>query len=154
VINIIKCDYENPKHTNAVKLLLNAYIADEMGDGTVLDEKTGDTLIKKLNSHERAIVLLAKDGDEFIGLLTAFENIATFKAKPMINVHDIIVLKEYRGRGAGRRLMNAVVVEAKKRECARITLEVREDNAAARNLYKSMDFKQTQPKMLYLRREL
>ena len=154
MINIIKCDYENPKHTNAVKLLLNAYIADEMGDGMVLDEKTGDSLIKKLDSHERAIVLLAKDGDEFIGLLTAFENIATFKAKPMINVHDIIVLKEYRGNGAGRRLMNAVVVEAKKRECARITLEVREDNAVARNLYKSMDFKETQPKMLYLRREL
>ncbi|MDR3178182.1 MAG: GNAT family N-acetyltransferase [Campylobacteraceae bacterium] len=153
-MNIIYCDYENPKHTDALKTLLNAYIADEMGGGEILDKEAQDSLIKRLNAHKTAIVLLAKREDEFAGLVIAFENIATFAAKPMINIHDIIVLKKYRSNGVGRELMNAIVDEAKKRGCFRVTLEVREDNKIARNLYKSMDFRETNPKMLYLRKEL
>ncbi|MDR0579990.1 MAG: GNAT family N-acetyltransferase [Campylobacteraceae bacterium] len=153
-VNIIECDYENPKHIDAVKLLLNAYITDEMGGGEPLGEEMQESLIKKLSAHKTLIVLLAQVGVRFAGLLTAFENIATFKVKPMINVHDIIVLKEHRGKGVGRRLMNAVVDEAKKRGCARITLEVREDNVTAQNLYKSMEFKEMEPKMFYWRKEL
>ncbi|MDR0761766.1 MAG: GNAT family N-acetyltransferase [Campylobacteraceae bacterium] len=153
-INIINCDYKNPKHTNAVKLLLNAYITDEMGGGKPLSEEIQKFLIKRLSTHKTAIVLLAQIDAEFAGLLIAFENIATFKAKPMINIHDIIVLKKYRGSGVGRMLMNAVADEAKKRGCVRITLEVREDNVIAQNLYKSMDFKETEPKMFYWRKEL
>jgi ribosomal protein S18 acetylase RimI-like enzyme len=72
----------------------------------------------------------------------------------MINIHDIVVLKEYRGSGVGRMLMDAIDNEAKKRGCVRITLEVREDNVIAQNLYKNMDFKETNPKMLYWRKEL
>ncbi|MDR2099195.1 MAG: GNAT family N-acetyltransferase [Campylobacteraceae bacterium] len=154
MVNIEHCDYNNPKHTSALKTLLNAYIADEMGGGRVLDEKSSALLIKALASHERAIVLLLSSEGEFTGLLTAFENIATFSAKPMINIHDIVVLKKYRGCGMGRMLMNALIDEAKKRGCARISLEVREDNKIAQNLYKSMDFKDSEPKMLYWRKEL
>jgi GNAT superfamily N-acetyltransferase len=152
--NIIQCDYANPKHTSALISLLNAYITDEMGGGKPLSKKAQNSLIKKLSVHEKAIVLLAQIGDEFTGLLIAFENIATFAAKPMINIHDIVVLEEYRGRGIGRRLMMAVIGEAKKRGCWRITLEVREDNTKAQNLYKSLEFKETEPKMLYWRKEL
>ncbi|MDR2080940.1 MAG: GNAT family N-acetyltransferase [Campylobacteraceae bacterium] len=154
MIDIIECDYENQKHTDAVKLLLNAYIADEMGGGKALSKEAQNSLIKKLCAHNKAIVLLAKSESEFAGLLIAFENIATFSAKPMINIHDIVVLKEYRGGGTGRKLMSALIDEAKKRGCARITLEVREDNKIAQNLYKSMDFKETEPKMFYWRKEL
>jgi ribosomal protein S18 acetylase RimI-like enzyme len=111
-------------------------------------------LIEKLGAHKTAIVLLAKNDGEFAGLLIAFENIATFMAKHMINIHDIIVSQRHRGKGVGRKLINAVVDEAKKRGCVRITLEVREDNKIAQNLYKSMDFEETEPKMLYWRREL
>jgi ribosomal protein S18 acetylase RimI-like enzyme len=125
---------------------------DEMGDAE--DKKAEDFLIQKLAAHPTAIVLLAEYGGEFAGLLIAFENIATFAAKPMINIHDIIVLKEYRGKGVGRLLMSAVIDEAKNRDCVRVTLEVREDNKIARRLYKSMGFKATKPKMLYWRKEL
>jgi ribosomal protein S18 acetylase RimI-like enzyme len=152
--DIIKCDYTNPKHTSALISLLNAYVADEMGGGKLLDKRTQISLIKKLSIHEKAIVLLAQSGGEFAGLLIAFENIATFSAKPMINIHDIIVLKEYRGKRVGRQLMDAIINEAKKRGCERITLEVREDNKIAQNLYKSMGFKDTEPKMFYWRKEL
>jgi ribosomal protein S18 acetylase RimI-like enzyme len=154
MINIVHCDYKNPSHANAVRALLNAYIADEMGGGRDLDEEAGRFLIKRLGSHERAIVLLALSKNEFAGLLSAFENIATFSAKPMINIHDVIVLKKYRRGGIGRKLMNAIVDEAQKRRCARISLEVREDNKIAQNFYKSMGFKESEPKMLYWRREL
>jgi ribosomal protein S18 acetylase RimI-like enzyme len=153
-IKAVFCDYENFKHIKAVRILLNAYISDEMGGGEPLFDEKQRSLIKGLKFHTKSIVLLACLNDEFVGLLIAFENFSTFLAKPMINIHDIIVLKEYRSKGVGRQLMNAVIDEAKKRDCVRITLEVREDNKIAQDLYKDLGFKETKPKMLYWRREL
>ncbi|MDR1975507.1 MAG: GNAT family N-acetyltransferase [Campylobacteraceae bacterium] len=151
---ITPCDYTNEKHTRAVETLINAYISDDMGGGEVLDEGRKVRLIEELRGRFGAVVLLAKMGEEFVGLLVAFENFSTFLVKPMVNIHDIIVLKEYRGQGIGRRLMEAVIDEAKRRGSARVTLEVREDNGVAQKLYRELGFKETSPKMLYWRMEL
>ena len=37
--------------------------------------------------------------DKPVGLATTFEGFSTFAAKPLINIHDIAVLPDYRGRG-------------------------------------------------------
>ncbi|NBQ06516.1 MAG: radical SAM protein [Betaproteobacteria bacterium] len=37
-----------------------------------------------------------------IGLINCFEGYSTFKAKPLLNVHDIAVLDGYRGQGVGQ----------------------------------------------------
>ncbi|MDR3245900.1 MAG: GNAT family N-acetyltransferase [Prevotellaceae bacterium] len=153
-VKITDCDYSNPVHIDAITSLINAYIADEMGGGKLLSPPEQLHLVEGLKNHPKSIVLLARDGDIFTGLLTAFENFSTFSAKPMINIHDVIVLKEYRGKGIGRRLMNAIVTEAEKRKCSRITLEVRKDNAKAQNLYKSLGFEESEPEMFYWRKYL
>lgn len=107
-----------------------------------------------LNNHPRAIVLLAQTDGVFTGLLVAFENFSTFTAKPMVNIHDVFVLKAYRGLGIGRKLMDAVIAEAGDRKCSFVTLEVRTDNPAAQSLYKSLGFDGTKPDLLYWRKDL
>jgi ribosomal protein S18 acetylase RimI-like enzyme len=151
-VNITICDYAKPGHLNAITSLINAYIADEMGGGKPLSKPEQLLLVEGLNNHPKSIVLLAQIGDVFVGLLTAFENFSTFSAKPMVNIHDVIVLKEYRSKGIGRQLMNAIVNEAEKRKCSRITLEVRKDNVNAQNLYKSLGFEESE--MFYWRKYL
>jgi ribosomal protein S18 acetylase RimI-like enzyme len=148
------CDYSIPEHRQAVIRLMNAYIKDEMGGGKPLSPREQNSLINGLNKHPKSIVLLASTNGVFAGLLVAYENFSTFTAKPMINIHDIIVLKEYRGLGAGRELITALIEAARDAGCSRITLEVRKDNIVAQNLYKSLDFNDTDPEMFYWRKNL
>ena len=53
---------------------------------------------------------------------------------------NIAVAPEYRGRGYGRILFFAMMAEAQKRGASQMTLEVRETNTVAQNLYYSLDF--------------
>jgi GNAT superfamily N-acetyltransferase len=154
IIDITVCDYSNPAHPEAVISLINEYINDEMGGGNPLSQKEQQRMIEGLSNHPKSIVLLAQGADMFVGLLTAFENFSTFTANPMLNIHDVIVLKEYRGRGIGRKLMNAIISEAEKRKCSRVTLEVRKDNIKAQNLYKSLGFEEAEHGMFYWRKYL
>lgn len=52
------------------------------------------------------------------------------------------VRPRYRGLGYGKKLMEGVVENSRKNGVSSITLEVREHNDAARNLYKSYGFKE------------
>jgi ribosomal protein S18 acetylase RimI-like enzyme len=153
-VEIKLCNYSNPAHLQAVTILIDAYIKDEMGGGKPLSKSEQLRLVDGLNSHPKAIVLLAETNNAFVGLLTAFENFSTFTAKPMINIHDVFILQEYRGKGIGRQLMNAVISEAESRKCTRITLEVRDDNVKAQSLYKSLGFDETDPRLFYWRKNL
>lgn len=55
-------------------------------------------------------------------------------------IQRIAVLPEFRRLGAGRKLMDAMVGYARDNQVSAITLEVREGNLAARNLYESYGF--------------
>jgi ribosomal protein S18 acetylase RimI-like enzyme len=154
MIEITVCDYMNPAHREAVVLLINAYINDEMGGGNPLSQEEQQRMIEGLSVHPKAIVLLAHDAGVFVGLLTAFENFSTFTARPMFNIHDVFVLKDCRGKGTGRKLMNAIIAEAEKRKCSRVTLEVRKDNVKAQNLYRNLGFDEAENGMFYWRKYL
>ncbi|MDR2691139.1 MAG: GNAT family N-acetyltransferase [Dysgonamonadaceae bacterium] len=153
-IQLVICDYANTAHRKAIARLTNAYITDAMGGGKRLDENEQVRLVEGLEKHPKSVVILAETDGVFVGLLTAFENFATFAIRPMINIHDIIVLKEYRGKGVGRKLMQAITAEAEKRGCCRITLEVREDNVNAQKLYRSEGFGELEPNHYYWRKYL
>ncbi|MDR3268530.1 MAG: GNAT family N-acetyltransferase [Tannerella sp.] len=151
---IIPCNYSDPEHLQAVAGLINAYIHDEMGGGEPLSELRQLRLVDGLRNHPTAIVLLAENDGAYCGLLTAFENFATFAARPMINIHDLMVLPAARGKGIGRQLMNALIDEARRRDCCRVTLEVRHDNPVAQTLYMDLGFDDTDPPMFYWRKYL
>ncbi|MDR1631626.1 MAG: GNAT family N-acetyltransferase [Dysgonamonadaceae bacterium] len=153
-VTVRECDYANPEDRNAIGVLINAYIADEMGGGERLTPPQQSRLAEALRQHPKSIVLLACIGEIRCGMLVAFENFSTFTVCPMINIHDVIVLKEYRGKHAGKRLLEAVTGIAKERRCSRITLEVRKDNPVAQRLYKSMGFDAPVPEMYYWRKNL
>ncbi|MDR1524723.1 MAG: GNAT family N-acetyltransferase [Tannerella sp.] len=155
-VTVRRCDYADTDDLNAIGTLINAYIEDEMGDGggEPLERQQQLRLAEALGRHPKSIVLLACIGEVRCGMLVAFENFSTFTVSPMINIHDVIVLKEYRGKNVGRRLLEAVISMARERRCSRITLEVRVDNPVARHLYKSAGFDSPSPEMSYWRKNL
>jgi ribosomal-protein-alanine acetyltransferase len=56
------------------------------------------------------------------------------------DIQTIAVSEAARGRGVGRRLMEALLAEAGRRGATEVFLEVRADNAPAQSLYVSLGF--------------
>jgi ribosomal protein S18 acetylase RimI-like enzyme len=84
--------------------------------------------------------LLAFANDTPVGLAVCFRGLSTFRALPLLNIHDLAVLPPYRGKGIGRALLQAAEELARLQGCCRLTLEVLESNAGARALYRRFGF--------------
>lgn len=148
MVTVNVCDYTDPKQRKAIVELLNHYMADHMGgELPPYTKDTAEKVITGLQEHPSGLVLLAEYSGKYVGLAVCFINFASFTAKPFINIHDIVVLVQYRGMGIGRRLMEAVCAKARELGCGKITLEVREDNTYAQRLYKSMGYSESKPVM-------
>jgi ribosomal protein S18 acetylase RimI-like enzyme len=143
----IFCDYTNPSHQQAFITLLNHYMTDPMGGCNNLTPEQGKSLIKGMAAHPASFVLFAQVDKKMVGLATCFINFSTFRAKPYLNIHDIVVLNELRGKGIGRNLLEKCIDIARERGYCKVTLEVRDDNVHAQALYKSLDFKDCEPVM-------
>ncbi len=131
---IIRTDLENPQHAEALVGLLNQYAQDPMGGAASLPPEVLENLIPRLKQVDAFRGYLASVDGKFVGLVNCFLGFSTFKARPLINIHDLAVAPEARGCGVGSALLNAVDALAKEEGCAFVTLEVRADNRA-RQLY-------------------
>jgi ribosomal protein S18 acetylase RimI-like enzyme len=139
-ISIIPADLANPNHQRDFLAMMDAYALDPMEGGELLPDDVRKRLIPELRKHPAYYVFLAYDDDRPIGFTLTFVGFSTFAARPLLNIHDIGVLGEYRGKGVGLALMKAVEAKARTLGCCKITLEVREDNERARGLYRKFGF--------------
>jgi len=139
-IRIVEADLSFPAHQEAVLAMVDAYSRDAMGDGKPLDQDVRARLIPGLMRHPTTLIFLAFDNDQPIGAAVCFIGFSSFAAKPLINIHDFVVLPTSRGKGIGRRLLAAV--EAKARELGRckLTLEVMDKNYQAVRMYQAAGF--------------
>lgn len=120
--------------------LLDAYARDPKGGGAPLAPEVLERVVRDLAGHPTARVFLADTATGVAGFATCFLGYSTFRARPLLNVHDIAVLPDWRGQGIGRALLRAIAAEARALGCCKLTLEVREDNPAARALYATEGF--------------
>ena len=134
-VEIVEADLNRAADARDVLELTAAYALDPMGNGGPLSPDTLDRLIAGLQSHPTTLIFLAYAGDTAVGIATCFRGFSTFAALPLINISDLAVLPEYRGRGIGSALLAAVEHKARELGCCRITLEVQENNARARHVY-------------------
>lgn len=139
-IDIRRADWQHPADQQAVLELLDRYARDPLGQGGPLSDAVRQRLIPGLRAQPGTVVLLAWRDSQPGGLAVCFEGFSTFHARPLLNLHDLIVVPELRGRGVGRALLQAVEAEAVRRGCCKLTLEVRADNLRARRLYRTMGF--------------
>jgi GNAT superfamily N-acetyltransferase len=138
-IEVVEADFGRPAHRQAICEMLDAYSRDPMGNGRPLDPEVRERLVPALRDHPTAVVLLAYDGDRPVGIATCFQGMSTFVARRLLNLHDLAVIPEYRGRGVGRRLLAAVEEKARQFGCCKVTLEVLEHNPA-RRLYEASGY--------------
>jgi ribosomal protein S18 acetylase RimI-like enzyme len=139
-IQIHQADYANASDAAAIIRLMQAYAQDPMGGGEPLSCYAVENLVPSLAVIPDALTLLAFTGEEAVGLITCFEGFSTFKCKPLLNIHDVIVLPPHRGKGIVGLMLHEVEQIARERGCCKLTLEVLEGNEAARHAYAKAGF--------------
>ncbi len=137
---IIRADYADTAHRSAVPDLLNIYAKDLLGFRNEIDKNVLDALVPGLEKTPNSLVLLACGDNSYVGMAICFFSFSTFHAMPLINIHDFMVRPEYRGMGIGKALLEEIERIAIERGCCKITLEVQENNTAARRLYRNFGF--------------
>jgi ribosomal protein S18 acetylase RimI-like enzyme len=128
-------DYASRRDAADIVALLEAYARDPMGGGEQLGQEVRDEVVPGLAATPGAFSLIARLEGKAVGLANCFTGFSTFIAKPLINVHDMTVLENHRGRGIGKALLGAVEAEARRRGACKITLEVLSGNERAKALY-------------------
>lgn len=133
-------DYNNPTQAAELVELMNAYACDEMGGSEALPVEVQKTLVERMRQRPHIHSAIAYVDGEAAGLINYLEGFSTFKARPLFNVHDVVVKADYRGQGLSRKLFDFVFEAAKEAGCCKITLEVLEGNEVATRAYARFGF--------------
>ena len=146
-VHIAIADYQKSRDADAIIELMNQYSLDKMGGGEALPDSVKKVLVAEMAKIPGAFTVVAfvegsAGGDDLIpvGLINCFMGFSTFKAKPLVNIHDVVVLPEYRGLKLSTRMLEKVEKVAIERGCCKLTLEVLEGNKIAQNAYVKFGF--------------
>lgn len=140
-VELVHTNLKDHVHCQYFLALMDHYASDPMGGGKGLSLEAKSWLVPRLQQRTDFVSLLALAGEQAIGLVNAFEGFSTFAARPLLNIHDIVVRAGFRGQGVGQRLLEGIEMAAKQRGCCKLTLEVLSNNRAALQSYGRYGFR-------------
>jgi ribosomal protein S18 acetylase RimI-like enzyme len=139
-IEVKLANYLDKDQAIDIGYLLDAYSKDQMGGSQPLSESVRSNLAHELSKLPHAFSIICYVNTKPAGLVNCFEAFSTFKCKPLINIHDVVVVNEFRGLGLSQQMLSKVEEIAKLKGCCKITLEVLEGNKVAQNSYIKFGF--------------
>src|SRR5689334_6618084 len=102
-------------------------------------DRLSDRAIRRFLRAPSARVLVAQDARQLLGNLV----LLTRRGSRVARVYSLVVDHPGRGRGIAKRLVGEAEAAARAAGCEAISLEVREDNTAARSLYRRLGYAET-----------
>ena len=139
-IKVTKVNYNDNKQASELVYLLNAYASDPMGGGKPLEKYVTENLVNELSKLLHAFSVISYVNNQPAGLINCFEAFSTFSCKPLVNIHDVMVLKEFRGNDLSQKMLERVEEIALAKGCCKLTLEVLSENKVARSSYEKYGF--------------
>lgn len=85
-------------------------------------------------------ILVLRRGGRAVAMVNLLYTVSTALGDRVAILEDMVVHPDYRGRGAGSRLLRGAIEFARGEGCRRITLLTDQDNAAAIRFYKRLGF--------------
>ncbi len=128
-------DFSNPTHASDMVFLLNEYAKVPMGGGEALSAFTQANLVAEMAKRPTCHAAIAFVDGKPAGLINCIEGFSTFACKPLLNIHDVVVLTEFRGQGISSLLLKKAEEIATGLGCCKLTLEVLEGNKIAQAVY-------------------
>ncbi len=141
-ITVRQANYADERDAQALVALLDAYARDPAGGGEPLADHVRAGLPAALGARSNAFSVIAwADSNESgnaaqpVGLVNCFEGFSTFACRPLVNIHDVVVLPRWRGQRVAARMLSLVETLARERGACKLTLEVLPGNAPALRTY-------------------
>jgi GNAT superfamily N-acetyltransferase len=98
--------------------------------------KTCERLLKDASSH---LLVAAKQGTP-VGLINFTVRQTVLHRSPSALIDELVVAKEYQGKGVGKRLVLAVIEKSKQLGCCEVEVSTEKANVKAREFYKKCGF--------------
>ena len=130
-------DLSDSRDRNAITALLAEYAATLAAQVLAPPSE----MLNGLLESGLAKVWLASDGSTPVGVAIGIRGYSTFHGRELLNIHDLAVAETHRGQGVGTALLDEVARDAAATGCCKLTLEVREDNPRAEQLYRRVGFR-------------
>ncbi|MCA9124400.1 MAG: GNAT family N-acetyltransferase [Planctomycetaceae bacterium] len=137
---VVQADLSNETHRSGIVELLDMYASEPLQGGKALSDEVRSRLISGLAAQTNGRYFLALEGETPVGIAICFVGFSTFWALPLLNVHDLAVHRDFRGKGLGTLLLTAAEQEAVRLGCCKLTLEIQQENFKARRLYERFGF--------------
>lgn len=145
-LSFTTANYNNPVHAEHVVMLLDKYARDPMGGNAPLNLDVAKSLPEKLANFPTAFSVIGylqtESGEQKpVALANCFMGFSTFKAKPLINIHDLYVEQDLRGLHLGQQILAEIERIGREKGCCKITLEVLEGNTRGQRAYEKFGFR-------------
>lgn len=140
ILSLRRADLNVPGDQLSFLSLLDAYMRHPMGANRPMPEGNKPKLLADLREHPGIRIVFAMDQTEAVGMAVCFLGYSTFYAQPLLNIHDLFVQSNFRGKGVGKMLLQGVEDWARELNCCKVTLEVHGDNARAQEVYRKFGF--------------
>lgn len=124
-----------------VYLLENLFSIEEDFDFNERLQRKG---LQIMLANELGCVLVAEAGDEVVGMCSGQLTVSTAEGGPAMLVEDVVVRKDFRGTGIGRRLMAWLAEWGKAKGASRFQLLADRNNSNALEFYKKLGWKMTE----------
>lgn len=139
-MKITRISLDDPADRSSLQQLINQFAASAAGGGEAISPGLLAELPDQLAACPTYIGLLARVDGEAVGLLDSFWSVSTFKARPLINIHDVTINPAFQGRGIGAKMFAELEAIGRSMNCCKLTLEVLEGNTGASALYERLGF--------------
>lgn len=93
-----------------------------------------------IGNPEIGAVLVARQGDQIVGMVNLLFTISTALGERVALLEDMVVIPAVRGAGVGRRLLSEAIAFAREQGCKRITLLTDRGNESAQGFYARQGF--------------
>jgi GNAT superfamily N-acetyltransferase len=108
------------------------------GETALPDEITRMTWARFFDAYEPVHALVAEEAGQLVGLVHYLFHRSTISIAPTCYLQDLFTKESVRGKGVGRRLINAVYERAKLASITRVYWHTHESNSTAMKLYNQL----------------
>ena len=120
---------------------------DFLRNATSLDKTKAKEILKKIKQNSNHIIHVAIDGKKIVGTTTLFIEQKFIHDGGLVgHIEDVVVRKDYEGKGIGIKLVTSLLEYAKEKNCYKTILDCKDD---VKQFYERIGFKRESNGMRY-----
>ena len=120
---------------------------DFLRNASSLDKTKAKEILKKIKQNANHIIHVAIDGKKIVGTTTLFIEQKFIHDGGLVgHIEDVVVRKDYEGKGIGIKLVTSMLERAKEKNCYKTILDCKDD---VKKFYEKIGFKHESNGMRY-----